>query len=103
MEKVYTINEIKRKLNPIFKDYPVYKAVLFGSYAKGSATSKSDLDVVLDSHGEIRGLSFYGVLDDISSALDKKIDMFDASEIKQKSPLMEEINKQGVILYERER
>lgn len=95
------INEIKRRLNPIFKSSFVYKAILFGSYAKGDATSKSDLDIILDSHGEIKGLSFYSVLDDTATALDKKIDMFDITEIKPNSPLIDEINKQGVILYER--
>lgn len=103
MGGVYNINEIKNRLHPIFDSAPVYRAVLFGSYAKGSATDQSDVDIVLDSRGELRGLHFYGVLEDVVTALDKKIDMFELSEIRPGSPIMDEINRQGVVLYERQR
>ncbi|MBS7305730.1 MAG: nucleotidyltransferase domain-containing protein [Lachnospiraceae bacterium] len=32
-------------LRPIFDEYHVHRAVLFGSYAKGCATEKSDVDI----------------------------------------------------------
>ena len=64
MEKTYTINELSEKLYPVFSSAPVYKAILFGSYAKGNATNKSDVDIYVDSHGELRGFNFYGVLED---------------------------------------
>ena len=53
MRATYTIDEIKSRLKPIFDDEPVYRAVLFGSYATGTATEDSDVDVVLDSRGEL--------------------------------------------------
>ena len=59
---VYSIDEIKTRLNPIFMSAPVYKAVLFGSYAKGNATENSDIDIVIDSRGELININFYGVL-----------------------------------------
>ena len=102
MDSIYSIGEIKRRLHPIFDTAPVYRAILFGSYAKGSATEQSDLDIVLESKGELRGLHFYGVLEDVVTALDKSIDMFEMSEIRPDSPLMDEINSWGVVLYERQ-
>jgi len=102
MDKVYQINEIKEKLHPIFAGSPVYRAVLFGSYAKGVADDRSNLDIVLDSRGELHGIRFYGILEDVVSALDKKVDMFEISEIRPGSPIMDEITKDGVILYERQ-
>lgn len=102
MAGIYDINEIKSRLNPVFDRAPVYRAILFGSYAKGAATEQSDVDIVLDSRGELRGLNFYGVLDDAVTALGKNIDMFDLSEIRPESPIMDEINRQGVVLYERQ-
>ena len=36
-------------LRPIFDEYHVRRAVLFGSYAKGCATEKSDVDILVDS------------------------------------------------------
>ena len=46
--KVYTIEEIKAKAIPIAKKYGVKKLSLFGSYARGEANSKSDLDFIYD-------------------------------------------------------
>ncbi len=97
------IDEIKEKLHPIFASSPVYRAVLFGSYAKGVATDRSDLDIVLDSRGELRGIHFYGILEDVVTALDKRVDLFEISEIRPDSPIMNEITKGGVVLYERQR
>jgi len=50
---IYTVDDIKGMLNPIFSSAPIYKAVLFGSYAKGVATEASDIDIVIDSKGEL--------------------------------------------------
>ena len=101
MKQIYGTQDIQLRLMPIFKDAPVERATLFGSYAKGTAVEQSDIDIVLDSQGKLRGLAFYGVLEDITQALGKKVDLFDLSEIQQHSPLMDEINRQGVVLYER--
>jgi predicted nucleotidyltransferase len=97
---IYTINEIRTRLNPIFRGAPVYKAILFGSYAKGLATEDSDVDIVIDSRGELVNINFYGVLDDVAETLRKPVDMFELSEIRHGSPIFDEINNEGVILYE---
>lgn len=103
IRNTYTINEIKEKLRFIFESEPVYKAVLFGSYARGEATEKSDIDIVVDSHGKLVNMNFYGVLYEISESLGKKIDLFEITEIRKNSHLLDEINRKGVVLYERER
>jgi len=54
-----------RKLLPIFNVYPIRKAILFGSYAKENATELSDVDLVIDSEGKIRGIDFFGILEEI--------------------------------------
>ena len=101
MDRIYSIDEIKTRLYPVFLAAPVYKAILFGSYAKGKATSKSDIDIVIDSKGELININFYGVLEDIAETLDKPIDLIEISEIHKNSPILREINKKGVLLYER--
>jgi len=88
-------------LKPIFDDEPVYRAVLFGSYATGAATEDSDVDIVLDSRGELINIRFYGVLQDIADALEKNIDLFEIAEIRENSPIFDEIQTKGVVLYER--
>ena len=39
-EKIYTIEEIKKILEELLKDKPVYKVILFGSYAKKKSYEK---------------------------------------------------------------
>ena len=46
-EKIYTINEIKKILKDLLKDKPVYRVILFGSYAKHEATKESDVDLII--------------------------------------------------------
>jgi len=101
MSRTYKINELSEKLRPVFESAPIYKAILFGSYAKGIANENSDIDVVIDSRGELRGLNFYGVLEDMVETLNKNVDLFEVCEIRQNSPIQNEIIEQGVILYER--
>ncbi|SJZ88272.1 hypothetical protein SAMN02745116_01715 [Pilibacter termitis] len=44
---VYTIEEIKEKVKPIAKKYHVKEMYLFGSYARGQADEKSDIDLAV--------------------------------------------------------
>ena len=99
MEEVYTLEEIKNILYPIFMANAVYKAVLFGSYAKGLATGKSDIDIVIDSRGELLNIHFYGLLEQIIEKLNKNVDLFEISEIKRESAIYKEIQKEGIVLY----
>lgn len=55
---VYTIEEIKCIVIPIAKSYGIASISLFGSYAKGKATSKSDLDFIIDK-GELIGMQYF--------------------------------------------
>jgi predicted nucleotidyltransferase len=103
MSQIYTASEIKEKLEPIFRNAPIERAILFGSYAKGSQTSSSDVDIVIDSNGKLLNIDFYGVLEDIRECLDKKIDLIEISEIRENSPIYSIVAQEGVILYERER
>ena len=99
MQKVYTLEEIKQMLYPIFASGAVYKAILFGSYAKGLATESSDIDIVIDSRGELLNIYFYELLEEIVEKLGKKVDLIEISEIGKDSPIYEEIEKEGVLLY----
>ncbi|MCL2054629.1 MAG: nucleotidyltransferase domain-containing protein [Oscillospiraceae bacterium] len=101
MNKIYQIDEIKEKLQPVFSSAPVYQAILFGSYAKGEASEKSDVDILIDSRGLLVNINFFGLLEDITSALDKTVDMFEISDIREGSPIAISIQEQGVVLFER--
>jgi predicted nucleotidyltransferase len=95
---VYDIAEITKRLTPIFKDNKVKKAVLFGSYAKGEADSRSDVDILVDS--ELRGLNFVGLIELARQALQKHVDVLNACYVKKGSRVDREIAETGVPIYE---
>ena len=99
---IYTVNDIKQALFPVFSAHPVYSATLFGSYANGTATESSDVDIVIDSRGKLLNLSFYGVLDEMVERLGKPVDLFELSEIRKPSPVFHNIQREGVLLYDRQ-
>ncbi|MCX7842865.1 MAG: nucleotidyltransferase domain-containing protein [Clostridia bacterium] len=102
MSIFYSINEIKSILSPVFENAPVYRAILFGSYAKGSPTDKSDIDIVIDSRGELLNINFYGVLEDITNLLGKRVDLFQITELKNNTAMQSVIEQEGIVLYDRQ-
>jgi len=103
MDSVYSQHEITERLMPIFTAHPIERAVLFGSYAKGNATPQSDIDLMIDSNGKIRGIDFFGVLEEVSSALNTQVDLLESSQIIKGSRVQKEIENSGVIIYDKKR
>lgn len=96
-DTIYTAEQIKTILFPIFQTYDVQSAILFGSYAKGTPRKNSDIDILVDSR--LRGLAFYGLLEDVVTSLDKPVDLIDRSEIIPDSAIDNEIKRNGVLIY----
>ena len=97
-----TVEEIRSKLIPLFETEPIYKAILFGSYATGKATEDSDVDIVIDSQGKLLNMDFFGVLHDITELLGKKVDLIEIAELRSDSPILSEIKERGVLLHEKQ-
>lgn len=96
--EIYTIEQLKTMLIPVFRLHGVKRAVLFGSYGKGQASTHSDIDLLVDS--SLRGLRFVGLMEDVRSTVDKEVDLFDVSHVEENSEIDAEIKKTGVLLYE---
>ena len=97
-EQVYTLDELKERLIPIFRQYGIKGAVLFGSYGKGTADTRSDVDLLVDSG--LHGLQFTGFIESLRLALNgKTVDVFDVSHIECGSRLEAEIMQTGIRLY----
>ena len=99
MSVVYTLPQLRAVLVPVFMRYGIQKAVLFGSYGKGTATEKSDIDLLVDSG--LRGLRFVGLLDDVQRAVGKDVALFDVTHIQSGSLIDREIQATGVTVYEK--
>jgi predicted nucleotidyltransferase len=98
INSVYTSAQLKDLLSPIFADNGVKRAVLFGSYGKGEATPSSDIDLFVDSG--LSGLDFFGLLEEVVTAVGKDVDLIDAVEVQENSRIGSEIMSTGVVIYE---
>lgn len=88
---------IKQKCAEVFENYEVDFCYLFGSYAKGRATETSDVDLLISAN--VRGLKFYGLVEEIRNALHKKVDILNLNQLKNNLELTKEILQDGVKIY----
>lgn len=93
------VGTVKTVLFPVFKQYDIKSAVLFGSVAKGTATENSDVDILVDSR--LKGLCFIGLMEDVRKAINRDVDLIDVSHIEKSSPIENEIKKSGIVIYEK--
>lgn len=98
MEARYTVDQIIATLTPVFRRNNIKKATLFGSYSKGTATSQSDIDLLVDSG--LQGMRFFGLLEDVCSSLDCQVDLIDTEDVVPDSKIDHEIRQTGVVIYE---
>ena len=72
---VLTLKQIKDIIKPILHKHGIDEVYLFGSYARGEATSKSDVDIYCEK-GNVRTLIQQGFLEEeLEKALKKDIDI----------------------------
>lgn len=82
---MYTLQTILAKLRQykpeLERKYPVTNIGVFGSYARGEATDKSDIDIAVEIDG-IMGLNFVAMADEIESLFGIKTDVIPKRSIK---------------------
>ncbi len=100
---IYTIEEITRRISPIAEKYQLPAVYLFGSYARGTATEKSDVDLIVDTTGtSIKGLFSLGALYcDMEVALEKNIDLITLQSLQQSTQLSSELQFRNNIWKEK--
>ena len=98
---ILTNDEIVNTVSLVLSKYNVSYAYLFGSYAKGLANEKSDVDILISD--EVKGLEFIGLVDELRSALHKKVDLIRIDDLKNNYDFLNEVLTTGVKLFERKR
>jgi len=93
-----SIEDISQKLNPIFSSHDIEKAILFGSHAKGQATSESDVDLVIDS--DINGIPFLSLRIKLKDVLEREVDLLLRKWIDKESAIYTNVESEGVLIYE---
>lgn len=94
---IVDLEYISRKCSEIFDKYKINFCYLFGSYAKGKAKDDSDVDLLIST--EIKGLKFFGLVEELRNSLQKKVDVIEVAGLKDNVELLEEILKDGIKIY----
>lgn len=97
---IASIRGIKLACRQLFpKEYPEIKcAFLYGSYARGEATGKSDIDilVVIDKP---MGLKYFGIAEDLKEMLHKEVDIQSYEQLVNNAPMLKDILVEGIKIY----
>ena len=99
--KNFSIQDLKDKTRPIFESYPISKAILFGSYSKNNASISSDIDLYIDTNGQLKGLDFVELIEILVNTLGIDVDLIDKTHIEPDSLIIQEIENGGMVLYEK--
>ena len=93
---VMTTQAIKEKIVPILKRQGVTKAAFFGSFARGEAGKKSDIDILVNLKKDKSLLDLVGLKLDLQEKLGRKVDLLTYNGIH---PLLRDriLNEQKVI------
>lgn len=96
---ILTLDFIKAKCKEIFDKYDdqIEYCYLFGSYAKGYAQDKSDVDLLIST--KITGLKYVGLIGELNTTLHKHIDLLKMTDLKNNMDLISEVMKDGIKIY----
>ncbi len=99
------ITQIKKLTEPVFKEYGVEKAYVFGSYARGDYNENSDIDIIIVAKN-IKSLLIIGaILEVLKQVLQKEVDLieeecFEEDNIEEwEQEFYDNIKKERVIIY----
>ena len=91
-------NEIREKIIEILKQYGIKRISVFGSYARGDATTESDIDLIVEFPESTSLLDHVGMEIELSELLNKKIDILSQNGI---SPyIKDKILEEAIVIYE---
>ena len=96
----YSADEIAEKVSTVLRRYDVERAYLYGSYARGTASDVSDIDLRLDTNLK-NSLRLAEILLDLQKAFDCTVDFVTTRMLDPE--YLESIREHEILIYERER
>lgn len=92
-----SVEKIQKAIVPLAQKYGVDRVFLFGSYARGTATEKSDVDLRID-RGTLDGFRFGGFYVDVEETLNCKADILTTEQMGK--AFLQHVQKEEVLLYD---
>ena len=96
--RVLTLDYIKEQIAPVAKKYGVDEIYVFGSYARGEATSDSDVDLLVFGGSNFKPANIFALAEEIRHVLDKDVDMFEINEINVGSEFYDRVMEERVLV-----
>ena len=96
---ILPIDYLEERVRGVLKGKEIDLAYLFGSYAKGTATEQSDVDLLIS--GKITGLDFFSLGGELERALHKHVDVLRLSDVISNQDLLAEILSVGTRIYDK--
>jgi len=95
------VKNIEKTIRDVIGQYPVKRAALFGSAARGEMNAESDVDVLVEFLPDTRGLEFFGLRVDLEDALGVSVDLITWNALaKSKINFRQNIENEARIIYE---
>lgn len=79
-----TMQDIKQKSIPIFQQYGITYAGVFGSFARGEETDKSDIDFVVRLGRPMGMFAYMRFVNGLESTLKRKVDVVTEKSINKR-------------------
>jgi predicted nucleotidyltransferase len=98
------IHDIENKVCEVLRQYPVSRAALFGSVARGNAADRSDVDMLVEFLPGTRGILFFGLRADLEEALNLPVDLltYNALYREAKPEFREAVLRDEKVIYEQQ-
>jgi len=86
----------------VLRLYPVKRAALFGSCARGDMSEHSDIDMLVEFLPDTRGILFFGLHLDLEEAFNRHVDLltYNALEHEVKPRFRENVLRDARVIYE---
>ena len=94
--------DIESAIIGVLEQYPVKRAALFGSAARGDMTEDSDVDMLVELLPDTRGIEFFGLHVDLREALGCKVDFFTFDALlRADDDFRDNVEREARIIYDR--
>ncbi|MDR1013789.1 MAG: nucleotidyltransferase domain-containing protein [Coriobacteriales bacterium] len=95
---MHSIPEISKIVSPVARSYGIDRLSVFGSYARGEATSDSDIDFRIVEDGSLRGLiKLAGFCRELEASLGTPVDVLTNDAVDD--GFLRRIKDEEVIVY----
>lgn len=94
--RILTRERLEAEIRDLLRKYELDHALLFGSYARGEADERSDIDVVLFAGPHFRARDVFSFGEELRQRTGKNVDVFEIREVNEGTDFYNNAMKDGV-------